>query len=137
MIPISSFDMPKMKKGLLLILCSLVFAALVITIMSFGGRIEVYMGVDIGRLLLQVVGAYFVAYSFQKRFRTVLWVGIWVLMDGIETVFMGMTSFLMSNHPIGDLSFYALVANTGGEEIIIGGAVILGVFLLNWAFSHR
>ena len=53
--------MPKMKKGLLLILCSLVFAALVITIMSFGGRIEVYMGVDIGRLLLQVVGAYFVA----------------------------------------------------------------------------
>ena len=137
MIPISSFDMPKMKKGLLLILCSLVFAALVITIMSFGGRIEVYMGVDIGRLLLQVVGAYFVAYSFQKRFRTVLWVGIWVLMDGIETVFMGMTSFLMSNHPIGDLSFYAIVANTGGEEIIVGGAVISGVFLLNWAFSRH
>jgi len=136
-IPISSFDMPKMKKGLLLILCSLVFAALVITIMSFGGRIEVYMGVDIGRLLLQVVGAYFVAYSFQKRFRTVLWVGIWVLMDGIETVFMGMTSFLMSNHPIGDLSFYAIVANTGGEEIIVGGAVISGVFLLNWAFSRH
>ena len=129
--------MPKMKKGLLLILCSLVFAALVITIMSFGGRIEVYMGVDIGRLLLQVVGAYFVAYSFQKRFRTVLWVGIWVLMDGIETVFMGMTSFLMSNHPIGDLSFYAIVANTGGEEIIVGGAVISGVFLLNWAFSRH
>ena len=126
-----------MKKGLLLILCSLVFAALVITIMSFGGRIEVYMGVDIGRLLLQVVGAYFVAYSFQKRFRTVLWVGIWVLMDGIETVFMGMTSFLMSNHPIGDLSFYAIVANTGGEEIIVGGAVISGVFLLNWAFSRH
>ena len=129
--------MPKMIKGLLLILCSLVFAELVIAIMGFSGRIEVYMGVDVGRVLLQAIGAYFVAYSFQKRFRTVLWVGIWVLMDGIETVFMGMTSFLMSNHPIGDLSFYALVANTGGEEIIIGGAVIVGFFLLNWAFSHR
>ena len=117
-------------------MCSLVFAVLVITIISFGGRIEVYMGVDIGRVLLQVIGAYFVAYSFQKRFRTVLWVGIWVLMDGIETVLMGMTSFLMSNHPIGDLSFYAIVANTGGEEIIVGGVVILGFFLLNWAFSR-
>ena len=118
-------------------MCSLVFAELVIVIMGFSGRIEVYMGVDVGRVLLQAIGAYFVAYSFQKRFRTVLWVGIWALMDGIETVLMGMTSFLMSNHPIGDLSFYALVANTGGEEIIIGGAVIVGFFLLNWAFSHR
>ena len=129
--------MPKLKKGLWLILGSLVPTALFIIIMSFGGRIEIYMGVDIGRILLLAIGTYFIAYSFQMRFNSILFFAFFILCDGIETVLMGLISFLMSNHyPTEDLPFYALVANTGGYEIIGGGVVILVVILLNWAFPR-
>ena len=130
MISISSSDMPKFKKGLLLILCSLVFAAIVITIMIFGGRREVYMGLEFVRVLMQASGAYFVAYSFQKKFSSVLWLGIWILCNGGEIVLMGLISYLMINHPTVNMSF-------GGLVIVLGIDIIIVFYVLNRVFPRR
>jgi hypothetical protein len=130
MISISSSDKPKFKKGLLLILCSLVIAAIVITIMIFGGRREVYMGLEFVRVLLQASGAYLVAYSFQKRFSSVLWLGIWILCNGAEIVLMGLISYLMINHPTVNMSF-------GGLVIVLGIDIIIVFYVLNRVFPRR
>jgi len=130
MISISPPDMPKFKKGLLLILCSLVIATIVITTMIFGGRKEVYMGIEFVRVVLQASGAYFVAYSFQKRFSSVLWLGIWILCNGAEIVLMGLISYLMINHTTVNISFGELV-------IFLGIDIIILFSVLNRVFPRR
>ena len=130
MLSISSSDMPILQKGIFLILCSIVFAALEIIILNFGARKDVYMGVEVGRVLLLATGAYFVAHSCQKRFGSVLWLGIWILCNGIEIEFMGMISFLMINRTIVNVSFGRLV-------IFLGIDVILVFLGLNRLFPRR